>query len=246
MNKLTLTAIALAILLTTSLSPRQLTTFADLELATTYRGEWAPGETYYANETVAYNGSTFVSTRLTASDRDPRSSVGSWSIVEHFGPTSYITYRGPWAANVSYLLNDLVSHQGSTFVAGTTTTAGLAPETSSQQWTTFASVGSPGPSGPAGETGVSGAVGLKGPAGPAGPMGPPGHSGADGAPGPAGAIGLAGPPGPPGPPGADGAIGPLGPAGGPPGPAGPPGTPGPAGGPPGPPGPPGLPGADGA
>lgn len=116
-------------------------------------------------------------------------------------PSAGLTWLGPWAGDVMYLEGDLVEHQGSTFVALTTTENQPPPHAA---WDLIASKGATG------ETGNTGSIGPAGPAGVQGipgEIGPPGNPGADGA---AGADGAQGPPGPTGPPGTTGDMGPQG------------------------------------
>jgi hypothetical protein len=102
--------------------------------------------------------------------------------------------RGGWATNLTYLLDDVVTYQGSSWRAKRKS-LNKPPVTSSLDWEKFVAKGDIGQPGPAGAVGPAGAAGLAGPAGPAGP------AGAEGAAGPAGPQGPAGPAGPQGPSG---------------------------------------------
>lgn len=144
--------------------------------------------------------------------------------------------RGAWGTNASYLTNDLVTFQGSSWRAKRNS-INKPPATNVADWERFAAKGDPGQAGPIGPAGPSGSAGPTGDAGPAGAIGETGPAGPIGETGPAGPIGETGPAGAPGPRGPEG-------------PAGPPGVAGPQGaegqqGPQGPQGPQGMQGAQG-
>ncbi len=127
-----------------------------------------------------------------------------------------VEWQGGWQDGVAYQRLDLVSYEGSTYIAAQDTTGAEAPDDAAF-WSLFAA---------AGEQGPDGAQGLQGPAGPQGIQGIQGIQGPDGAEGDVGPQGLAGPPGPEGATGPDGPVGPPGPQGdpGPEGAQGPPGS----------------------
>ncbi len=96
-------------------------------------------------------------------------------------------YAGAWQPNFGYLKNDVVFHDGASWVAAAdpgTTEPGVG-----DVWQTLAAAGAQGATGAQGPTGPLGATGPKGTTGPQGPAGPHGATGAQG---------PAGPPGPPG------------------------------------------------
>ena len=98
---------------------------------------------------------------------------------------SGFNYTGTFNSSASYAVNDVVTYNGSTYVAIATNQGpnNTTPDVNAA-WNLVAAEGATGPAGPAG-----------GPQGPAGPAGP---TGATGATGPAGPPGAMGPPGPPG------------------------------------------------
>lgn len=108
-------------------------------------------------------------------------------------------WRGTWDAGTTYFANEIVSYQGSSWVA-TATTRGTAPRVSAA-FDLLASKGDAGPQGPTGATGSpgppgpTGSPGEIGPEGPAGPIGLAGPRGFTGATGPRGATGAQGKPG---------------------------------------------------
>ena len=61
-------------------------------------------------------------------------------------PGSSLVWRGPWAAETVYAVNDAVSHNGSAFVAVAENTGSEPP---SEDWNTLAAKGDQGEGGPA-------------------------------------------------------------------------------------------------
>jgi hypothetical protein len=102
----------------------------------------------------------------------------------------------------SYAANDVVTYNGSTYVA---TSANQGPSNPNPDvnpaWTLMAQQGATGPQG---VSGLPGATGASGSQGPKGDKGDTGTTGATGPPGPQGVKGDAGPAGPIGPQGAQG------------------------------------------
>ncbi|HXG64494.1 MAG TPA: hypothetical protein VNO70_05265 [Blastocatellia bacterium] len=122
-------------------------------------------------------------------DTGPQGPVGPQGIQGLTGPQGPagpqgpkgINWRGEWNGSASYLADDAVSFNGSSWIAKRANTN--VPPAEGQDWTTLASKGETGPQGPAGPQGL---------------QGPRGDTGATGAQGPPGPIGLQGPPGAPG------------------------------------------------
>lgn len=98
-----------------------------------------------------------------------------------------------------YLADDGVAHLGSSYVAESAPTVGVAPPAA--PWLLIAAKGATGDQGIQGLTGPTGPAGEIGPAGPTGPQGVAGLPGATGPAGATGATGLTGPVGPTGPAG---------------------------------------------
>src|SRR5215472_2544839 len=138
------------------------------------------------------------------------------------GPTGQngtsFTFRNAFNPGTSYVPNDVVTFQGSTYIAAGTPAAGGQPGVD-PAWALMAPQGGTGPQGqqgPAGPTGAQGLQGLKGDTGATGPpgsIGLTGATGATGAQGPKGDTGSQGPIGLTGLTGPQGAPGPQGPTG---------------------------------
>ena len=128
------------------------------------------------------------------------------------GPTgssaTTFNFKGPFSVSASYVLNDVVTYSGSSYIAITANGPGSqTPDVNTTAWSLLTQAGAAGPQG------LQGLAGVTGPAGPAGPAGPTGAAGTTGATGPQGPIGLPGPIGPQGLQGTQGPVGPQGPAG---------------------------------
>lgn len=113
------------------------------------------------------------------------------AIVAMCGPRGVET-QGAWSASVTYGIDDLVTYDGSSWLA-LRSSKGSTPGLNAADWEVFAARGEIGPAGPVGQKGPPG------PEGPAGPQGPRGEAGSSGGPGATGPVGPAGDAGPPGP-----------------------------------------------
>jgi hypothetical protein len=105
-------------------------------------------------------------------------------------------WRGTWSAGATYVSNDAVSYQGSSYYAPSSVTIGVAPPAA--PWALIAAkgdVGATGSQGPQGTTGAQGPQGTPGATGATGTQGPPGATGAQGPTGSTGPQGTTGPQG---------------------------------------------------
>jgi hypothetical protein len=115
------------------------------------------------------------------------------ALVARCGPRG-IDPRGAWSTATTYLADDVVTHDGSSWRA-LRTSKGSTPGRVAAEWQIFAAKGDTGPKGDTGAQGAAGAQGEPGAQGVAGPQGEPG------------AQGVAGPRGDTGPQGTPGAAG---------------------------------------
>jgi hypothetical protein len=142
-------------------------------------------------------------------------------------------WKGTWAAG-TYYRDDMVMHEGVTYICGVTSTTGTPGAVADWEVVATSGGGLPGPTGPQGPVGPEGPQGPPGPKGDTGLQGPKGDTGSQGIqgiqglPGPKGDTGATGSPGPTGDTGPQGIAGPEG-AVGPQGPQGDTGPEGPAG-----------------
>lgn len=126
-------------------------------------------------------------------DAGPQGDTGPIGPQGDAGPqgTSF-TWLDAWSDTTSYDINQVVSYNGSSYIA-LTTNVNVPPSSGPGVWSLLAAQGAQGPqgeSGPQGDTGAAGPQGAEGAQGTAGAQGP---QGADGFPGPEGPQGTAGP-----------------------------------------------------
>lgn len=106
------------------------------------------------------------------------------ALIARCGPRG-IDPRGAWSAAATYLADDVVTHDGTSWRA-LRTSKGSTPGRVAADWQVFAAKGDTGPKGDTGTPGATGAQGVAGAQGPEGPRGETGAPGPSGAPGPAG------------------------------------------------------------
>lgn len=111
-------------------------------------------------------------------------------------------FRNAFATSDTYAVNDVVTYNGSTYVA--IAANGPSSQTPDQNPTAWSVMAQQGATGPTGATGAAGATGPQGPIGLTGATGATGTTGAAGAQGPMGLQGLTGATGPQGPQGPQG------------------------------------------
>jgi len=151
----------------------------------TYQGAWSSTVQYHKDDTVGYNGTSYICTADNL-NAPPSANLGVyWDVIAQKGDTGP---QGP---------QGIQGPQGNQGIQGPTGATGAQG--------VQGPVGATGPQGPIGNTGPTGAQGPQGTVGPTGPQGP------QGIPGTAGATGAQGPQGVPGNTGATGAQGPAGP-----------------------------------
>lgn len=142
---------------------------------------------------------------------------GEQGVPGEVGPAG-LTFQGAWDSAATYVKDDTVVYDGSTWFAPDAVAAGLVPGVA-PEWILLAAQGARGEDGPQGPVGPQGLQGATGPAGPTGatgatgPQGPRGIQGQTGPAGPAGPQGEAGPQGIQGPQGVAGPQGLTGPQG---------------------------------
>lgn len=118
-------------------------------------------------------------------DTGAQGPIGSTGAMGATGPQGLsggsTTWLGAWSSATTYVLDDAVSLNGSSYIALVTNT-NVTPGTNSSDWQLLAQAGATGSTGPAG------AAGSTGPKGDTGSTGPQGTAGATGSTGPAGAA----------------------------------------------------------
>jgi len=168
--------------------------------ALTARGEWSPDVRYETDDLVTSRGSTW---RARIADKNKVPGQTSPSTADYWEQfAAGFNPLGPWLSTAKYQPGDLVTYQGTTWLALQTNT-GRTPNAYPGRWARFAERGAQGLAGEQGPQGIQGPLGPQGEAGPAGPRGVRGKVGLQGPQGPQGEPGPQGPPGEQGPPGDD-------------------------------------------
>jgi len=207
-----------------------------------WRGGWNSTTHYALNDVVWYSGSSYIVTEPLGIDGGGNDADNNPSAQTFWASPSWakvaigFNWKGPFNPYVAHEPNDVVSLNGSTYLAlRPTNGSGFSnPVYETWNWALLASAGATGPqglqgaSGAPGQQGVPGAQGAQGLRGLTGSAGPAGSQGPKGDTGLQGETGLQGPKGDIGPAGLMGPAGPAGPQGGPgvPGLPGMPGVPG--------------------
>jgi hypothetical protein len=171
------------------------------------RGTWTSTTAYQMNDSVGYNGSSWIAL-LASTDSAPGSSNPNWQLLAAKG----INNQGSWVSSINYQVDDAVSDGGQFWIA-LAPNLDSEPSTLNPNWQLVSASGAAGPAGPVGPQGAVGQTGPAGQTGATGATGPQGPTGLTGATGPQGAVGAAGPTGPQGPTGPNGPPGPQGPQG---------------------------------
>lgn len=122
----------------------------------------------------------------------PSGSAGPAGAQGNTGPAgadgNTFDFEGVWQVGTTYSTNDVVQHEGSSYIA-LRETVGDEPDLSPSDWASIAlagATGAQGIQGPQGDTGATGAQGPTGAQGATGAQGPQGTAGATGATGAAG------------------------------------------------------------
>jgi hypothetical protein len=197
----------------------------------TFKGAWANGAGYAANDAVSYSGSTYIATQGNSSNR-PDNYPQVWSMLAQAGaqgpqgvpgaagtngaagatgpagPTGATGATGPPVTFIpgGWLIGSSYALGDAVSYSGSSYIAlqanvGREPDSSPTYWGLLAAAGA------AGATGATGPQGMQGPSGVAGASGGTGPQGATGPSGPSGATGATGSTGPAGATGAKGDTG---------------------------------------
>jgi len=125
----------------------------------------------------------------------PTGPQGATGAAGPIGPAG-LDWKGSWAPATSYIADDAVAYNGSSYfcilaIAGNP--ANTTPAVDTVHWALLAAQGATGPQGPIGATGATGNTGpqgVQGPVGLQGPQGPQGIQGIQGLVGPQGPAGV--------------------------------------------------------
>src|SRR5215472_9980362 len=151
-----------------------------------WRGEWTTPAAYAKNDGVSYQGSSYIALNNTTNNVPPPQDPTNWGVLAQAGapgapgatgPTGLpgINWRGNWQTSpTTYLPNDAVFYNGSSWICTTSNVATPPPSASWEYLAQQGATGATGPTGPAGATGATGPQGNPGATGATGPTGPAG------------------------------------------------------------------------
>ena len=117
-----------------------------------WRGAYVGSNIYSVQDVVSYNGSVFIATATTSA---LPSDTSKWNLMvskgdpgEAGGPPSPITWRGAYVAGTSYIVDDAVSYNGSSYIA-IATSVNIAPDAvgGAVKWDLLAAKGDAGAGG---------------------------------------------------------------------------------------------------
>jgi hypothetical protein len=130
-----------------------------------FLGGWLASTSYATGSAVSYGGSSYVAL-VANTGREPDLSPDFWGILAQAGTPGAtgasgpagpagtpgavgVTYRAVWVAATAYHVNDVVTFNGATYLAETTS-LGSEPDLAPGQWALLAQNGSTGATGPSG------------------------------------------------------------------------------------------------
>ncbi len=130
------------------------TTTFDTALSLTWRDAYNAATAYSVNDVVSYQGGSYVAkTATTGTAPTAGSTTATWGLLSLKGTdgaagTFMSTFQNAWTAQ-SYVMGQIVTHNGGTWLSNAATVAGDVPGVSSK-WTALAVKGTDGAAGAAG------------------------------------------------------------------------------------------------
>jgi len=126
-----------------------------------YRGGYLSSTNYGLNDTVAYQGSSFISLAASNAGQTPGLSPAFWGVLAAQGTPGTVgaRFRGTWGAGVPYQGSDAVAFGGSTYLAQAAN-SGQEPDLDPSTWAVMAVAGVAGVAGPSGPSGAAASVSV--------------------------------------------------------------------------------------
>jgi hypothetical protein len=164
-----------------------------------WQGTFVPCVVYSENDAVSFDGSSYFVTCETTDGSEcetPYDNTSCWGLLANqgavgpMGPQGVqgltgatgakgLTWRGTWVSSISYLIDDAVSFNGTSYICISNSTLITNPAITPLKWSVLAAKGSTGATGSTGAPGIQGIQGLQG------IQGIQGIQGLQGVPGPA-------------------------------------------------------------
>lgn len=130
-----------------------------------WRGLWDSTIAYAADDAVSHNGASWIASSATLAGDEP-GVAAAWQVLADQGATGPagpegptgpqgpegLVWRGAWDSTIAYATDDAVSHNGSSWIASSSTLAGDEPGVAAV-WQVLANQGATGPTGPQGPAG---------------------------------------------------------------------------------------------
>lgn len=123
-----------------------------------WRGEWDLASAYSIADAVSFDGSSYIAIAA-STNKQPDTNPSYWSLLTLSGADgvdgrSFI-WKGAWSGAMAYSVDDVVSYQGTTYIAIQAGT-NKNPATQTSFWSVMAQKGDTGPTGDAGPAGADG------------------------------------------------------------------------------------------
>ncbi|WP_420585842.1 host specificity factor TipJ family phage tail protein [Ruegeria sp.] len=104
-----------------------------------WRGVWSSAQTYGLRDLVTHQGRTWLSISDANTNNTPADGSAHWQDI-----AAAVRWRGAWSGTTSYQVNDLVSHEGASWISTAPDNLGNTPSTTSAQWDLIARAGEDG------------------------------------------------------------------------------------------------------
>src|SRR5271163_1917473 len=114
-----------------------------------WKGDWVSLTVYNTFDAVSYQNASYVSLVPINQGNIPSSSPTQWGVLAAAGgtgPAGAFTFLGVWSASTAYGIDNIVSYQGSSYVATAVPPIATVP-TNATYWALIASVGAAGATG---------------------------------------------------------------------------------------------------
>lgn len=168
-----------------------------------WRGAWSSATAYSVDDAVVLNGTSYIATNANTNSQPPSA---NWSTLAQKGDAGIagaagatgstgpdgpqgstgatgakgpkgLVWRGAWNSSTSYVVDDAVTLNGTSYIAIANNSNDSPPSANWQVVSAKGDTGAGGATGATGATGAAGATGAQGPQGPQGPAGPDGAAG---------------------------------------------------------------------
>lgn len=99
-----------------------------------WRGVWDAGTAYVEADGVEHDGSSYIALSATTLGAEPSVTPAEWDAL-----ATGLQWAGSWDAGAAYVANQLVEHEGTTYISLDATTTGATPPDTPAEWDVIAS-----------------------------------------------------------------------------------------------------------